>query len=375
MTPDVRRRRAELVRRVQRLDGVTDVFAQASPRLRRLVPFDAAAWVASDPATGLPTAPSRIENMDAAEPSHCLALWRREHLTGDINLFRDLARSDRPAAALRHRVGDPTGSPRYREFVEPLGFADELRLVLRSGGNPWATVTLLRRPGQDPFTPGETDLVASLSEPLGEVLRLQARPDEALRRDRRPDRPGLLVFDAGGVLLSANEEARAWLAELPPTRTLPSDLGVEVPLWMIPLVYRARAVAAGRDSGSARARIRTRSGPWLVCHGSCLRAAGGQVDTIAVVIEPAQAVDIAPIIVQAYDLSDRERQVTRLLARGLGTADIAAELLLSPHTVRDHVKALFHKVGVSSRGELVAKLFAEHYWPRHAGDVVRISDE
>ena len=31
------------------------------------------------------------------------------------------------------------------------------------------------------------------------------------------------------------------------------------------------------------------------------------------------------------------------------------------HTIRDYVKAIFDKVGVSSRGELVAKLFAEHY--------------
>ena len=44
---------------------------------------------------------------------------------------------------------------------------------------------------------------------------------------------------------------------------------------------------------------------------------------------------------------------------------MAAWLHLSAHTVRDYVKAIFAKVGVSSRGELVAKLFAEHYAPLH----------
>ena len=49
----------------------------------------------------------------------------------------------------------------------------------------------------------------------------------------------------------------------------------------------------------------------------------------------------------------------------MATAEIAARLHLSAHTVRDYVKATFEKVGVSSRGELVAKLFAEHYAPAH----------
>jgi DNA-binding CsgD family transcriptional regulator len=68
---------------------------------------------------------------------------------------------------------------------------------------------------------------------------------------------------------------------------------------------------------------------------------------------------------EAYALTPRERQITQLVAQGAGTAEIAARLHLSTHTVRDYVKAIFEKVGVSSRGELVAKLFAEHYAPMH----------
>jgi DNA-binding CsgD family transcriptional regulator len=34
---------------------------------------------------------------------------------------------------------------------------------------------------------------------------------------------------------------------------------------------------------------------------------------------------------------------------------------LSPFTVQGHLKAIFDKLGVSSRGELVAALFVDHY--------------
>ena len=66
-------------------------------------------------------------------------------------------------------------------------------------------------------------------------------------------------------------------------------------------------------------------------------------------------------MVEAYRLTTREVQVARLIARGLSTAEIASTLFVSRHTVRDHLKATFQKVGVSSRGELTAKLFADRY--------------
>jgi DNA-binding NarL/FixJ family response regulator len=98
----------------------------------------------------------------------------------------------------------------------------------------------------------------------------------------------------------------------------------------------------------------------MVLHASVLDGTTGD-GTVAVVVEPAKSADIAPIIIEAYGLTPRERDVVRAIARGGSTPDIAAELYLSAHTVRDYIKSVFEKVGVNSRAELVAKLFAEHY--------------
>jgi DNA-binding CsgD family transcriptional regulator len=359
-----RRQRDELVRHVGRAGSAAQIFTEASRRLRRLVPFDAAAWAATDPATGLPTAPTIADGLSITS-AECSEYWRREFIVDDVNRFRDLARARRPAATMRATVGDRGLGSRYRNTVGRLGFEDELRAVFRAGDAPWGTLTLWRHDGRAAFTPAETDLVASLSAPIGEALRLGARPPDDVARLVRHDAPGLMTFDLAANLVSADAQARRWLAELPPEPARPTEVGIRIPIWMRVLVIRAGAVVHGAGDGTARARVRLDRGRWLICHASCLRDDVGDVASTVVAVEPATPAEIAPLIVAAYDLSPREEEITRLVARGLGTADIAASLFLSAHTVRDHLKTIFQKIEVSSRGELVAKLFADHYEPVH----------
>ena len=90
----------------------------------------------------------------------------------------------------------------------------------------------------------------------------------------------------------------------------------------------------------------------------------GPDSSVAVLIEQAQPAELAPLIADAYGLTDRERRVTELVAKGFSTNDIGQRLHLSAYTVQDHLKSIFDKTGAGSRGELVARLFFDHYAPR-----------
>ncbi|KOX21534.1 LuxR family transcriptional regulator [Saccharothrix sp. NRRL B-16348] len=348
---------------VARASNALALFEGTSAALRRVVPFDAAVWQATDPATGLPTAPMRAENLGE---DGCETYWDCELLSEEVNLFRDLARAPVPVAALRESTGDePEHSATFRRFLRPRGLADELRAVLRVDGQWWGQVSLFRERHRDSFTARDVATVAGLSPVLGKRLRSFAVPAPQPVADHAGG-PGLLLFDASGALLSINDEARAFLRDLPAGPSAPTRLGIHVPAW----VHSTAARALVEDG--TRVRARDRAGRWLLFHSSCLRDADGTPTQAAVVVEPAKAADIAPLLTAAYGLTERELEITQLVARGLSTAQLARRLHLSPHTVRDHVKAIFGKTGVTSRGELVARLYTEHLQGSNRAAVVRV---
>lgn len=67
------------------------------------------------------------------------------------------------------------------------------------------------------------------------------------------------------------------------------------------------------------------------------------------------------------DLSKREKQITDLLIAGQSTGEIGAALGISPHTVRNHLKACFRKLGVGSQSALVARLLSTRGTPPDQG--------
>jgi DNA-binding CsgD family transcriptional regulator len=325
-------------------------------RLDRAVPSDGVFIAAADPDSGLAmgagvaTVPHEI----------CAPFWEHEFLVPDYSKFADLASGPRHAADLHAETGGrPERSARWRAFSKLVGSDGELRASFTVDGSSWGMAALYRCQGASRYSPDEVDFVERLAPVIARGLRFAMTSTSAAPAVDRG--PGMAILDREGNLISLTGEAELWIDELA-TASFPRPSmarGYELPFEISALASVARARAGG-EGQPPRMRMRTDAGVWLLAHASVLR---GTDEHVALVIEPAKASEIAPLIIEAYGLTPRELEVTRMIARGLKTSEMAAELFLSAHTIRDHVKAIFEKVGVSSRGELVATIFADHYHP------------
>jgi DNA-binding NarL/FixJ family response regulator len=328
-----------------------DLLQQAAARIDRVVPTDGYFLAATDPETTLCIGTGLVRELPAEQ---CQPHWDYEFLVPDYVKYADLARSGRRVADLHDATGGrPERSPRFKQFSAATGFRAEVRLAFTVGDAAWGLGQLNRLSGR--FSDDEKAWLDRASERIGRGLR-RAMVSQPASSPGLTRGPGVVVLDGGARVVSATREAVEWLDELSPEMLMSDTGALQLPFHAHGFAQRVRAA---HEDGlpQIRSRLRTRRGVWLLMHGAVLEGTG----QVALIIEPAKSADVAPLIVEAYGLTERELDVTRALARGLGTAEMATELYLSPHTVRDHVKAAFEKVGVSSRGELVHRVFAEHY--------------
>jgi DNA-binding CsgD family transcriptional regulator len=308
-----------------------DFFASLSATLRELVPFDAAALLTSDPETSLP-AGGVIEGFP---PWLCGPFWDNERLTADFNKFSALARCRDPVAALSATTaGEPARSPRFAQLYRPLGYGDECRGVFRVGASCWGYLTLARDGSAGPFTEVEVQAVREALHEAAPGVRASVLRSPRVAGEHAS---AVVILTAEDAIESHSDPAGAWLDREP----LPSVLRI--------------AAALARSGPRARLRVRAAGGRWCIVEAATLVATGGKV---AVTIRPAAPGELLPILFERYGLTGRESEIVLELARGNATKQIAARLQISTHTVRDHMKAIFEKVGVNSRGELIATLVA-----------------
>lgn len=329
--------------------SAVELIEVVAEQVRRVVPYDTGSWMITDPATLLPTS---VLSLDA--PPALQRAFTEFELDGDddVNKFFALALQPHPTAALSSTTGgNLSASRRYREIHRAYGLGDELRTVARSAHATWGMGCINRADDARAFSAAEVRFVGVIAEHLGSGLRTALA-----RRGTGPGPsrgPGVLILDQAMSIEASTGEGERWLEELAPTFAG----GLPTPIAMVAMQARVNTTQAG-PLRAARLRLPVPGG-WLLVHADALKGTGPSAGRVAVVLEPADRAELMPLLLALHGLTGREREVTELLVSGLGTDEMALRLHLSVHTVRDYVKSIFAKVGVSSRHGLTATLAPE----------------
>jgi DNA-binding CsgD family transcriptional regulator len=349
------RARGLAMEKIRRLAGwpgdLVSFWHEASDVIGRAIPhYWSPCWYTLDPASLLVT--SHYHDGLPQFPAEWLV---DEYYGDDVHKLIDVIRSDAGVSTLYDVTGgNPGSSPRWHRNMQ-IGSDQEMIARLRArSGEVWGMLGLYREPGWPAFDDTDKRFLRAASPHLAEGAR-RALLVGATADPEDPDPPGVLTLTDRWEIESTSAGVERWLSQFPDgdwsTGQLPSAV--------VTVASRARYERAGDH---AVARVRTTTGTWITLHGAHL--AGTGTGGVAVIVQPAHPERIYPLLMSAYGLTERERDVTRLVLRGDSTAQISADLVVSAHTVQQHLKSIFEKTGVRSRRDLVAKVFFTHYEPR-----------
>ncbi len=364
---------------VERVRGDLDVLSragleleefaiEATTSLRRAVPWVAACVGTHDPATLMLTSARKYGALSAAN-EHDALFGTIEYGTDDATSFRSLAMRARPSVGLHEATaGVLERSERMSRLMGPLyGFGDEARLLFRDASGAWGCLAVFRGTDDNRFSAAEVDFLGTLSAAFARGIRagILARlaADSAARAVTSG--PAVVIVDRDDEIRQISVGAEERLDQLR------GDVHRGDPLSLVTsLVAAARRIPGRSAAELPRARVRTESGVWLLLHASPLAGGDGAAGDVVVTIEEARPPEIVALVVAAFGLTPREREVTMLVLQGVDTKEIAATLHVSAYTVQDHLKSVFDKAGVRSRRELIARVYFDQYVPRMGAEVM-----
>ena len=197
------------------------------------------------------------------------------------------------------------------------------------------TLTFDNGPEPD-ITPGVLDLLA------------RERLTAALEATETP----VLLLDGAGTILFANEAADTLLSRQ--TEEGLAVLGDD--RRALPLVTRLiRLVSSGAED--LRERLALTNGRSLDARVTTANLSCGPLRVVSLSERAALSIDDVRPTRVLRGVSDREAQVVAGVLQGLRNAEIAESLFICEYTVKDHLKHVFGKLGVSSRGGLIRALY------------------
>ena len=333
--------------------GSNEVLVQTIPH------YMTPCWYTLDPASLLVTSHYNANPEMLPLPAEWLA---HEYFEDDFHKIANVARSERGFSTIHEATeGDPSRSLGWNLYVRPYGGDQELLVALRTlTGDIWGVLGLYRNADQPLFDAEECRFLLGIAPYLAEGARRGLLIGEATDPEGL-EAPGLVILRENWTVESLTPGVDRWLDELPGGEWKAHG---KLPPAVLSVAGRALRTAehANAPGEVALARVLSRSGRWMVLHGAALVGSGGR--RTAVIIEPSHPARIASLLMAAYELTEREQEVTRLVLQGNSTAEIATSLVISVHTVQQHLKSVFEKTAVRSRRELIGRVFFSHYEPR-----------
>jgi len=305
-------------------------------KLRRVVGFDAYAFVLTDPATTVGSSP--LADVPAPLLSTLPRLIRAKYLTA-AGRWTGL---DPGQVSLLSATGD--GDP-LRALLAGHGVADVASVVLRDRFGCWGFLDVWRSGGV--FTAADARRLAAFAGPVTTALR-ESQAATFVPRPASPSRPGPVVLLLSSELdvVGQTPQTHEYLQALIP----PEQGRAPVPACAYNAAAQLLAVESGVDDHPPSARVHLTAGLWLTLRAARLGAG------IAVTIEESAPAERLDLFARAVALSPRESEVLTRLASGADTREVAGRMFLSEHTVQDHLKSVFTKTRTRSRRALLARV-------------------
>jgi DNA-binding CsgD family transcriptional regulator len=317
---------------------------EAIVELQHIIGFERWCWPLADPDTLLPSSGIAEHDFGPGVP-RSLEL---EYSSDDFAAKRVLGRRSDAAGSLNAETGgDLARSPRWDEVMRPVGIGDVAAVACRDALGCWGWMEAFRDSADRPFHEEELELLGRVGPILGSGLRRTMYATDGAVAE--PGSPGVIVLDRDLRFVSSTAAARAWIEALP-SAELFAKFGM-LPSVLYPAATLARASATG-----AHALLRAVDGRWVMIEAATLD--GRNEGEIAVTLRAASASETSRLLCRAYALTPREREVVAAIVDGLDTRAVSTRLFISQHTVQDHLKSVFGKIGIHSRRELLATFSA-----------------
>ena len=284
---------------------------------------------------------------DRGYPAHSCTHYRQNAFLRSE--YADFGHAARIPERVRHLARGVTPTDPYTEiYFDNFGYGFEVHVSFAMNGQGFGYMTMAKT--QQDFRPGTLRLLEGAVAPVTQGLRrliakemLEAVPGEAV---------GLLAVDRQGDLHGLNEVGRhlrdvlrrrdalrsytvlGVVAEMGRRELCaPGETRIPRVLYVCPETQRRYRLLAERVSNP------------------------GFPEQVLIVAEPVRGLDSVELL-RTAGLTEREAEVAMITLRGFKSVEGAEALSMSEHTFLGHLKSVYRKLGVGSRGELAALLLS-----------------